>query len=499
MSAQIRGRTLLPALLALCAPSGACSQRATDAAPQPPAEASAPLVAEVGFFDVPGQPSEATWEARLFYVFEPADSDSAQKPLVVLFNGGPGFATSAGLLSYGTGRRTLDPGADAGAVAYANAASWTRFANLLYIDARQTGFSYGLSDAGAPPCVTSESVDVGDASDFVRALLDFLDGHDALRGSPVILAGESYGGMRATWMLDLLLRYTTEAAKGGQDLPMRIQAHYDAVFPDRAGTVIDAPTASRQFGAQVLIEPLVLASAQAQAQENLGPAYVESPTDPEAIVLPDGGLADPYDALEPPGWSDGLDARAMHVLADPVQSALLIGAGLDTIPLIKPQARTAAFHSDRPWDGSDDAGEAAEDLLNLALTLQLGTLAPGDEYFALWSNACGGSSPEYAAFIANLRTVRTFITDARYDPAIYAPAIPAALKAMGLGGTIDTAPRPGVARPGWFSVNLPASDGAAATTVEVRFPPYVDSGHMVAVSQPADLAADVEAWILGLQ
>lgn len=78
---------------------------------------------------------------------------------------------------------------------------------------------------------------------------------------------------------------------------------------------------------------------------------------------------------------------------------------------------------------------------------------------------------------------------------IYAAAIPAALEQAGLGGAIDSMPRPGVERPGWFTVSLPAAGDLPAQTVEVRFPPYDKSGHMVAASQPAELAADVEAWL----
>jgi hypothetical protein len=96
-------------------------------------------------------------------------------------------------------------------------------------------------------------------------------------------------------------------------------------------------------------------------------------------------------------------------------------------------------------------------------------------------------------FEANLLVVRTFVTDARYDPDILARAIPAALQDAGFGGVVDEAPRTGVARPGWFSVTgLPIPDGGA---VEVRFPPYVGSGHMVAVMQAQDLHDDVAAWM----
>jgi hypothetical protein len=451
------------------------------------------VLAEIGFFDVPAQPTAARYEARLFYVFEPADVDPAGKPLVVLFNGGPGLATTPALLAYGTGRRTIDPAADAGAIANDNPSRWTTFANLLYIDARQTGFSYGLG--GSTDCTMSQ---VEEASDFVRALLDFLDGHAALRGNPVVLAGESYGGARATWILDLLLRYPTEGAKGGPDLAARIQAHYDAVCPDRAVTVIDEATASRQFGAQVLIEPFVLGQAQLTEQTelmaddpDLRKYVVTSPADP-------GPLVDSDDALEPPGWTDGLIARATQTMADPIQSARLLGLGLDTVPFLLPAARATAFHD----DGATPTDElASAKLVNQALTTRLGALGQGDLYFAPVSLECQDVTLDDPAlaptFVENLRSVRTFITDARFDLAIYSPAIPAMLASMGLGGAVDTSPRPGFDRPGWFTVNFAGTTDAGASSLEVRFPPYAQSGHMVTASQPADLAADVEAWLSG--
>ena len=395
------------------------------------------------------------YAGRLFYAFQPADVDTPDKPLIVLFNGGPGIATSAGLLSYGTGRRTVDPAPDAGPVAIENPSRWTAFANLLYIDARQAGFSYGLGDfTRAQTCTFS---DVEDASDFVRALLDFLDSHDSLRDRPVILAAESYGGVRATWMLDLLLRYSTEASKGGSDLPRRIQAHYDAVFPDRAGTVIDQTAASKQFGAQVLIQPLVFGHAQVMAQNRLGPL------DPFvgplfAATPPDGGSpdVDPYNTLEPALWSEGMFARAMRTLSDPTEALRLLGADLRTADLIEPGARTTAFHGETPVIATAGDIPDAEAALNQSLTSQLGTLNAGDRYFVLSTNECSpvlsaSSGGNEGVFVENLRTVRTFITDARYDSVIYAPAIPSVLQAAGFGGGVDRAPRPGVARPGWFS------------------------------------------------
>ena len=126
---------------------------------------------------------------------------------------------------------------------------------------------------------------------------------------------------------------------------------------------------------------------------------------------------------------------------------------------------------------------------------------PSDQYFGLVGRECVGNARAVdgsdQAFVDNLRVVRTFITHARYDANVYTPAIPYVLHSKNLGASIDSAPRPGVARPGWFRVDFPAQSdgGAVAKAVEVRFPPYDAAGHMVAATQPADLAADVQAWL----
>jgi hypothetical protein len=143
----------------------------------------------------------------------------------------------------------------------------------------------------------------------------------------------------------------------------------------------------------------------------------------------------------------------------------------------------------------------AETAANAALTTLLGGLTTGDQYYASLGAACtmtwSPSDTGDNAFLYNLRTVKTFITDARYDGAILSLAIPAVFAAANLGGIVDSRPRAGVVRPGWFTVDIPAQAdaGTPSQTVEVRFPPYDQSGHSVAISQPADLAADVQAWL----
>jgi hypothetical protein len=173
----------------------------------------------------------------------------------------------------------------------------------------------------------------------------------------------------------------------------------------------------------------------------------------------------------------------------------LLGADLTAIPLLLPAARAGAFHADR----TGVTVTAAETAANHALTTLLGALASSDKYYVPLGSSCttnwqasnGGNS----AFLANLRSVRTFITHARYDGAILAAAIPAALQAGGVPTTVDTAPRANVARPGWMEVTFAAQEAGPAQTIEVRFPPYDEAGHSVAMAQPADLAADVQSWL----
>ena len=357
-------------LVALLLPSViACGAEAPSSAGYPevhppavPAVDPVPLVAEAGFIDVPST-IDASHEARIFTVFQPADDDPARKPLVVFWNGGPGFPTTLGLLSYGTGRYTLDADGD-GTAPHLNDARWTRFANVLYVDQRGSGFSYERSKsptkAARETCSFSE---VGDAIDFTRATLRFLAAHPAIEGNRVVLAGESYGGMRATWMLDLLLHYTTAIPAGDAPLRDEIQAHWDRVWPDLAGT--DAPPAriASQFGRQVLIEPLVAGKEQYDTQRDL------IARDP-AFENVDG--VDGYDIRKPLGWSTSLDDRAGVALVDPDGFTKLVGVSWARIPELFPAGRTFAFRR----DGS--AASAPFNAISKALTGELGALPEGD-------------------------------------------------------------------------------------------------------------------------
>ena len=206
---------------------------------------------------------------RLFYNLLPADEDAKDAPVFVVFNGGPGAATSL-LRSFGTGKRTLDSENPA-AASVENAVSLTALGNVLYIDCRQAGYSYGLtanpsSERERRSISNSQSVNEAfDAADFVRVVLRVLALERALKNNPIVIVGESYGGVRASLMLYLLLnaRRLSDSTFGYYDtaLGSEILAHASAVFLEPAETLTPQQIA-KQFGWQVLLEPLVAGRLQ---------------------------------------------------------------------------------------------------------------------------------------------------------------------------------------------------------------------------------------------
>ncbi|HEY4102980.1 MAG TPA: hypothetical protein VGM44_03780, partial [Polyangiaceae bacterium] len=171
-----------------------------------PARDSGAISPEAGFVELAprdvslhGRAVSLAAKSEIFYNFRPADHDAASAPVIVLFNG---FASDV-VRAFGTGPMTVE--AD-GTIA-ASPDSLTQIANLLYIDPRQSGFSYdvpadgaGVSDADCSQDVFNEYVD---ASDVLLTTLDFLDAHRAL-GGKVFWMGESFAGVRIQWITAFL-------------------------------------------------------------------------------------------------------------------------------------------------------------------------------------------------------------------------------------------------------------------------------------------------------
>ena len=207
-------------------------------------------------------------EARLWYVYQPAEEEPASKPLFVFFNGGPGGATSSGLLSAYTGKKAVLVDRTSGTASLIdNPHSWTKIGNLLHVDARTTGFSYSLMDSPNNAALRKTEFDAQnynyffDGADFTRLILRFLSKHPEIQRNPVVIVGESYGGIRSTAILHLLHYYETyengEAVYQDPALVQEIRTHYNTVFPGYQGQSVPRDVIAQQFGHQILIQAAV--------------------------------------------------------------------------------------------------------------------------------------------------------------------------------------------------------------------------------------------------
>ncbi|HUN51599.1 MAG TPA: hypothetical protein VMU42_10795, partial [Candidatus Sulfotelmatobacter sp.] len=137
--------------------------------------------------------------AEVFYIaFTENDADRSKRPITFAMNGGPG-AGSAYLDVGAIGPRVLDFGAGrtvppASPALIDNPDTWLDFTDLVFIDPVGTGYSRGLgSSEETAKQFWGVRPDLASLGSIIRLLLAHLD----RVGSPIYLAGESYGGFRA--------------------------------------------------------------------------------------------------------------------------------------------------------------------------------------------------------------------------------------------------------------------------------------------------------------
>lgn len=162
--------------------------------------------AEAGFLEVGGermalgdpQVEYTTFKNRVWYAFRPAQQDAASAPLLVFFNGGPGAPTTSGLFAMNTGPKAVDTFAEPPRL-IDNPYDWSAFANLMWIDMPNTGFSLpSESPDGDAPWHPEE-----EAAATMHVVMKFLERHPQL-GGEVVPVGESYGGRRAMLIAHLV-------------------------------------------------------------------------------------------------------------------------------------------------------------------------------------------------------------------------------------------------------------------------------------------------------
>src|SRR3982075_3536929 len=147
----------------------------------------------IRLFDDKGEP-----QADIAYTSYQLDgTDSRNRPVTFLFNGGPG-AASAWLQLGDAGPWRLSISGE-GAIASAspellpNAETWLDFSDLVFIDPVGTGYSRFVA-TGEDVRKRFYSVD-GDINSIALVIRRWLEKYDRLL-SPKFVAGESYGGIR---------------------------------------------------------------------------------------------------------------------------------------------------------------------------------------------------------------------------------------------------------------------------------------------------------------
>jgi hypothetical protein len=466
---------------------------------------------------------------RQFWSFRPADHEPWNAPVFVFFNGGPAVSTAM-LLGLNVGPQTFAPAATAGAELVANPHSWTTLGNLLWIDARQVGFSYSLLDDPSDPLARQAALSFGnfnsylDAADFVQVLLVFLAEHPELTDNEVVLVAESYGGTRAQLMLDMLL-HPAAYAEGERrlidpGLVERIAAYHQPAFGDS-----DPPPEliATQFGRQILIQPALTGMTQQQTAgqlfeqpdspleqlaSDLGVDYSTCAEQMVACSAYDNGLGfvgslgrSPYDYRAPSSWLDDLFNLVDQRCNDAAVVDELLGVAIADIEGLSPAMRSQAWRmvDVDAYPSDAEAGDMDE---------ALGGLAPWDRYFLVFEIGALGrfrgyeaqqldvdpADPHYGEhLLRNLLWVDTMITSASYDIVVYTPAIPVALAQYdAIVSNVEVEPEQWTIdyRPDAF-VDWP---DPGSRTVHV---PTYPASHAVSMDAPAELLGDVEAWLGG--
>ncbi|MDE1150654.1 MAG: hypothetical protein PW843_29235 [Azospirillaceae bacterium] len=149
------------------------------------------------------------------------------RPVLFVFNGGPGASSSP--LHFGAfGPRSIVKGADGNRTLADNPHSLLGDADLVFIDPVGTGFSRVLPGGDGHPYWNPD----GDAQAVLGLIRDWLR-DNGRAGSPVYIAGESYGGFRLATMMKFTgdlpiaglilispaLDFSATAENPGNDLP----------------------------------------------------------------------------------------------------------------------------------------------------------------------------------------------------------------------------------------------------------------------------------------
>jgi len=367
-----------------------------------------------------------------------------QRPVMFVFNGGPG-ASSSPLHFSGLGPWLQQDGKDGKRTLVPNPDTALDMTDLVFIDTPGTGFSKAPESDEARKLYWSPA---GDASAVLQLIRLWLDKHDRT-GSPVYIAGESYGGYRLALLLgqakDLnlagvlmispMLDASAESDSQGNDLPFIFALPTMAVAAVNAGKV-------NADGADVAT---VYARARTFALGDYALALMQGDALPQAQRQQMAARVAALIGLSPQQVLD----HDLRLDVETYRKALLADAGkvmgrLDTRVIVDVPKRTA----NRPSAANDPAlGLGASNVIRSPLIgdylrKQLGVQESGD-YVALsldvnfawnWNQATDPSAgddrslfyfnptPNIAAQIKQHPDLRVMVVSGYYDLAVPALA-----------------------------------------------------------------------------
>ena len=455
-----------------------CGERGPASASGAANSAAEAVAAQAGFVDlaprnvlVHGRALALAATSKIFYNFRPADTDAATRPLIVLFNG---FASDV-LRAFGTGPNSIQT--DGSVVPNPN--SLTHDANLLYLEPRQAGFSYDVLDGRAPSaadCSQDVFNEYVDAADVLLASLQFSKQHSELKG-PVYWMGESYAGVRISWIV-LYLRQAWSLAPYQDDTLQSALASVDR---------------NRYLSGQILLQPWLVGSAHAisiqaacQSPALLAAVQASLPsscTVGDACACARSNARSPYNYMLTAREQDARIFAADAAQVSPADAEALYGAHFETIVGLTGSERARGFKCSIADEETPEQS---------ALAALLGPLPEGQSYNLAYSPLTpgkGSSNPDWrtqnligAAFLDNAEQVPTFITDGQRDLVVPEVALAPALQSISGSVTVLESP-----------TELTLGYPSGARVLAVRH--YPNSGHMLTMSEPRAFAGDLSAWL----
>ena len=479
-----------------------------------PRRTNSPLVeAEVGFVPIPGDSYHLGSEiltsgpAELFYNLQPANDGSDGAPLFVISGGGPGAAVL--LLTMAMAPAAVLRGEDGSTRVGELSSSLTQLGNLLFIDARCSGFSYSVADSrerGTRFGPGDFNV-FRDAADVALATIEVVGQHPELLASDVVFVTESYGGARVAALLDYFLSSGTNSPLHPFRSP-QLDTRIENFQRDRLAAV-EPGGAVPTFRGQILLQPIIAGALQDELAGALfeepgsiidqlasehGAEYVRcaeqtEPCDPftNAHALLSRIDVSRYDDRARASWLDALLAVGTALADTPPALARVLGVDEGEIEAILRDRPEGAFRFETTT--SDDTS---------ALIDRLGPLPPYDAFFTALNHdvfyamhsvevEALGAHPDAPAlaelFVANARRTPTLVTRAAHDLHVYAPALPPVLERL-----------PGVssARDSDSAIELALDDGGSLVVDAPWFP---DGSHTVALDEPDRLLGVLGEWI----